>query len=497
MKYFLSFDVGTTSMKCILFDKNFKEVYFCEKEYALLTPEEDWVELEPKVYYNTLCDCIGEMIENGVDVKLISTLTITTQGETFIPVDKSGNALMNAIVWLDNRASSEAEYIKSKISMDEIYETTGLGEINGAVPAAKLLWIYKNRKDIYDKTYKFMLLEDYLVYKLTGRAVTEQSIASSTAWFDINNECYYAKMLDVCSIDEEKLPELVACGEVIGKISEVASEETGLNEETLVVSGAMDQISSAIGAGNIKSGIVTETTGTALVVGATVDKPVFDNESRITIYKHFNHNFMYMPYCNTAGIVLKWFRDELMKQLKAEAKANGKSVYAAVDELAEQSVPGSGGVITLPHFAGKDGCERAKGVVYGLTLGTHLCDIARSVLESVGCMLNELLIGIEKTGINISEIRSLGGGAKSKIWCEIKAGITNKKILSTNYAQTTALGAAMLGSVAIGEYKTVEDAINAADIGYKSVEPKADDLAAYEEVYNKYSELYEALNKIF
>lgn len=497
LKHFLSFDVGTTSMKCLLFDESFREVFFEEREYTLLTPAENIVELPANVYYDTLCACVRKMLSCGISASDVASITITTQGETLIPIDSDGNALSNAIVWIDGRAERQAEYINSKISIDEIYRTTGLSEINGAVPAAKLMWIRENKRDVYDKTYKFMLIEDYLIYKLTGRAVSEQSIVSSTAWFDIVNETYYDKLLSVCELDKEKLPEVLPCGEVVGNITDKASAETGLLVETVVVSGAMDQVSSAIGAGNVKNGIVTETTGTALVVGVTADKPNFDNPSKVTIYKHFNHGYLYMPYCTTAGIVLKWFRDELMQKLKLDAKEKGVSVYALIDELAKEAPAGSHGLVTLPHFAGKAGNSRAVGAVYGITLGTRLSDVARSVLESIGAMLCETIADVEAAGVEVLEIRSLGGGASSDIWCEIKAGITEKKIQRTTYVQTTALGAAILGSVAVGAYSSVDEAIAACGVSYNEFLPKSEDVAAYKKVYEKYLELYKALDKVF
>ena len=497
MKYFLSFDVGTTSMKCLLFDERFNEVFFDEREYTLETPQEDMVELDANIYYDVLCECIKKLAKTGIDTKSIKTITFTTQGETLIPIDKNGEPLRKAIVWIDQRAEKEAEFIKSQLSDDEIYRTTGLGEINGAVPMAKLMWIHKNEREIYDKTYKFMLLEDYLIYKLTQKAVTEQSIVSSTAWFDIINEKYYQKMLDICGIDINKLPDISDCGKIVDKVTLKAAVETGLSIDTVVVTGAMDQVSSAIGAGNINEGIVTETTGTALVVGVTADKPDFDNASRITIYKHFNHKYLYMPYCNTAGIVLKWFRDCFMVHLKKEAKEKGVSVYSLIDKLAESSKAGSNGIVVLPHFAGKADNQNAKGAIYGLTLGTKLCDISRGVLEAIGCMLYELLHDIEKTGVEISEIRALGGGATSDIWCSIKAGITQKTILRTTYVQTTALGAAILGSVAVGEYSSVEEALKTVDVKYTEFKPIKEEISSYKKLYEKYSELYEVLDKIF
>ncbi len=500
MQYFLTFDVGTTSMKCLLFDENFKEVFFDETEYSLLTPAQDIVEIDPDIYFDTLCGSTNKIANLGINIDDIAAITITTQGETLIPINNAGKPLRNAIVWIDGRATAEAEEIRSRIASNEIYRTTGLGEINGCVPAAKLLWIYKNERNVYDNTYKFMLLEDYLIYRLTGKTVTEQSLISSTAWFDIVNECYYDKMLEVCSIDRDKLPEILPCGEKVAELTCDAAKQTGLSQKTIVVTGAMDQVSSAIGAGNICDGIVTETTGTALVAGATASQPDFSGDPAITIYKHFNHGYLYMPYCNTAGIVLKWFRDELMKELKREAKESGISSYALIDEIASESKAGSNGVVVLPHFAGRGVTtpnDKTKGVIYGITLGTKLSDIARSVLESVACMLKELVDSFEKQGINVTEIRSLGGGANSDLWCEIKSGICNKNIMRSSYAQTTALGAAILGATAIGRYTSVEEAVKMADLGFTKFEPKTEDLTAYKKVSEKYYELYDALDKVF
>ena len=204
-----------------------------------------------------------------------------------------------------------------------------------------------------------------------------------------------------------------------------------------------------------------------------------------------------MPYTNTAGIVLKWFRDTFLSDLKKRAKEQGVSAYKLIDELAQSSPAGSNGIVTLPHFAGKTGIERAKGVIYGINLSTALSDIVRSVLESIGCMLFELISEIEKMGVDVCEIRSLGGGGASDIWCEIKAGITSKKIMRTTYVQTTALGAAILGSVAIGTYDTVKDALCVASLKYDEFLPKSEDVSLYKQIYDKYKELYDALKIVF
>ncbi len=208
MKYFLAFDVGTTAMKCILFEESLKEVICINEEYNLITSENGFVEMEPDTYFKTFCRCVKEVLDNGISKEDILTVTFTTQGETLIPIDRNGESLRRAIVWLDARAEEEAQVIRDAIAADEIYRTTGLCNVDGALPAAKLLWILRNEPEIYQNTYKFLLLEDFFIHMLTGRAVSEKSLVSSTGWYDIFGDQYYQKMLAVCGIEAEKLPEV-------------------------------------------------------------------------------------------------------------------------------------------------------------------------------------------------------------------------------------------------------------------------------------------------
>ena len=495
MKYFLAFDVGTTSMKCILYDMDFNEVFVDNEEYSLLTPENNVVEIESDTYFDVFIKSVKKIWDEGINPDDVLSITFTTQGETLVAVDESGKALTNAIVWLDSRAEEEAEFIKSKISPDEFYSVTGLGGIDGALPMAKLMWLLRNKPDVYEKTHKFLLLEDYLIFKLSGKFVTEMSLLSSTGWFNIVNEKYHKKFLDICNISEEKLPDILHCGERIGNVAEEAAKLCGLSTDTVLVSGAMDQVASAIGAGNICEGVVTETTGTALVVGATVKEPDFSSNIKTTVYKHFDDKFLYMPYCPTAGIVLKWFKDTLMGELKAEAEKHGKSSYTLIDELAEEANPGCDGVMCLPHFSGKDGAENVKGAFVGITLKTGKAELSRSVLEGIACMLNEQIEILLKTGLEIKEIRSLGGGSYSDIWAKIKASVCNVDIVRTKVAQSTALGAAILGAVALGVYPSVEEAHIKVVTDERITKPVKEETLIYKEVYKEYNKYYEVLSK--
>jgi len=479
MGQILTFDVGTTSMKCILFSEKFEEVFYENVEYSLQTEAGGIAELDAETYFDGFCQCLVSMRQKGADLHEISAICFTTQGETLIPVDMQGEPLCPAIVWLDSRASQEAELIKKGISQEEMYATTGLCEIDGALPMAKVLWMKKNKPELYNRVYKFLLLEDYLIFRLIGRFVSEKSLQSSTGWYNIIHEEFFAKILELGDVARDKFPEVLPCGTAVGNVSKITSEELGLSPKTVIVSGAMDQVASAIGAGNICEGMVTETTGTALVLGATISKPKFSLDTPVTIYKHYDNKYIYMPYSATAGIVLKWFRDTLMPQVKKQAKEKQTSSYRLLDELAESAPPGSHGVILNPDFSNG-------GAFYGLTLSTSAADIARSVLEGIAYNLRELVESLEKQGICIREILSLGGGSYSPLWGGIKASVCGKQITSVCYNQTTALGAAVLAAVAIGMYENVEQAVNMIQMKGSIYLPDKNEQEVYKKGYIKY-----------
>ncbi len=478
MKGLLTFDVGTTSMKCILFNENFEELFYENKEYDIETAQNGVAEIDAEVYFNTFCDCITA-IKQKAGLEQIAAICFTTQGETLIPVDEKGTPVCKAIVWLDTRAGEEAEFIKNNIALEEMYSVTGLCDIDGALPIAKVMWLCKNRPKVYHKTHKFMLLEDYLIYRLTGKMVSEKSLQSSTGWYDIMNDQMYEKVLRICQIDKGKFPEILSCGTVVGNISGEISVDLGLPQEAVVVTGAMDQISSAIGAGNIRQGMITETTGTALVVGATVEKPEFNVDVPLTVYKHFNEQYIYMPYFGTAGITLKWFRDTIMPNAVKEAGQAGKSSYQLINELAQTSPAGSNGVVMNPNLM-------SGGAFYGMTLSTSLADLARSVMEGVAFMLRSLIETVEKKGIEVDTILSMGGGSYSELWSSIKASVCGKRIYCVGYSQTTSLGAAILAAVGIGLYESVEEALDKVKATGRTIEPNPDEKTVYDSAFMNY-----------
>ncbi|MGI6527874.1 MAG: FGGY-family carbohydrate kinase [Caldicoprobacterales bacterium] len=499
MKHILTFDVGTTAIKAVLFNEHFEILDSYHSEYNLVTPKPDWVELNPDIYWDKFKDAVRSILTKATDPRNIKVITITTQGETLIPVDANGIPLSNAIVWQDNRARHEAELLSKALKDDEYYRATGMPDLTPATPIAKILWIKNNKPDLYERACKFLLVEDYLLFKLTGRFVSEQSLLSSTGYFDINTGAYWDKILNAAGISVEKLPQIQPCATVVGNVTKEAAAETGLDSQTVISTGAMDQISSAVGAGNVVPGVITETTGTALAIGATVDKPNYNNPEKVIIHRHFNGKYIYLPYCQTSGIVLKWFKDEFLESLVEKSRQENVSVYTLVDQLAENVEAGAGGLIMLPNFAGKlspDYNPDAKGVLYGLGLDTRKEHIIRAIMEGVAYMLKENIELLSRLGIDVKEVRSLGGGSKSTLWLQIKADVLNKAVIGMDISETTSLGAAIMGAISIGLYDTHEEIYEKCISIKERLEPNTHHVKIYEQGYRQYLKIYNRLKDI-
>ena len=233
MKHLMGIDIGTTSLKGCVFDEQGNELASVTKAYTLLT-EGEYVEFPAKRYFELFKEAYDELSQTTH----IDAFAIDTQGETIIFLDKNGEPIMNAIVWLDNRAEKEAKAIEERFGLKEVYEVTGQTEVPAGYPAAKVLWLKNERPELFEKLDKIVLLEDYLLYCITGKFVCERSLYSSTLYLDARNGEYWQEMLSFIGIDESYLPELMESGEKVGEY-----------KGATVCTGALDQISGFDGYG--------------------------------------------------------------------------------------------------------------------------------------------------------------------------------------------------------------------------------------------------------
>jgi xylulokinase len=495
-KLYLAFDVGTTSVKTALYDAEGRLVHKVIGNYPIENPKPGWCEVNPEVYWNAVREGFREILgQPGVRSVDIVSVAGCSQGETVIFLDRDGRPVRNAIVWIDTRTVEETAEIASWAEPEELYRLTGLPELTTISSAPKILWVKKHEAEVFSRTAKIMLVEDFIAYRLTGAFTGSASLLSTSARVDINGMRYWDLTVDALGI-RGMLPEIVEEGSFLGKILPAVADEIGLPAELKVYKGSMDQNFSAVGSGNIGPGLITETTGSALVLAICTERVDIRPGLSLPFQPHAVPGaYLFMPYAQTAGIVFKWFRDEFGAE-EIRERGNPEAAYDALCALASSVPAGCDGALFLPFLSGASVPRNnpdARGVLYGLTLKHGRAHFTRAILESIGYMLKDILRHVESSGIPIREIHAMGGGARSDLWLSIKADITGVPIVRMNESETSTLGSAVIQAVKDGAYTSLAEAVAAMVRLGERFEPDPENRAVYDEGYRLYETMYAKL----
>lgn len=472
MKLYLGIDIGTTSLKAAVFDAGGVRRGLRTVDYKLDTDaERGYIEFDPERYIEMCRSVVAELREECGE---ITALSVDTQGETLILTDEDGVPLMPAIVWLDNRATEEAEAIRAQFGERRVYEVTGQPEITATWPASKLLWVRRNRPDVFAKIKRVFMLEDWILYRLTGCFVTEPTIQSSTIYYDIKNGEWWDEMLDFIGIGREMLPHVVGSATRVGEYDGIA-----------VVSGALDQISGTIGVGVTDESVISEMTGTIMAVCVVKDTPPpYDPTSIVPCHLHaIPGKYCMILWSATAGMALKWFRQQFAPDMS----------FAELDGIAAAVPPGCDGMSMLPYFCGStipNYNPDATAAFMGITLSHTKAHFVRAIMEAVAFMLRRSLEYVDAG--ESSRIRITGGAAGSALWAGIKADVTGQSLSTVGESEAACLGTAILAMVGVGEYVSIEEAAKKTVAIKKTYTPSGAD---YEEAYRRFTRLDDQFNK--
>ena len=472
MGKFLGIDIGTTSLKAAVFSESGERLALKTVDYTLITDSSTgFIEFDALEYIKMTKAVIDELVAECGE---ISAISVDTQGETIIFTDRDGKPLGNAIVWLDNRADKEALKITEKYGNELVYNVTGQSEIAAGWPASKVMWMRDNRPELFAKIDKIFLLEDWVLYNLTGEFVTEPTIQSSSLYYDIVNRDWWDEMLSFIGIGREKLPRLVPTATKVGEYKGIP-----------VVSGMLDQIAGTIGAGVTSPDKISEMTGTIMAVCILTDKiPPYNPESIVPCHMHALDGKYCLILCSsTAGMALKWYKNQFCENLS----------FKDIDAIADKVSAGSDGLVMLPYFCGSSTPRynpNVRAVFSGIDLSHTRAHFARAIMEAIAFNLRQ---NLESVGIDtIKELRITGGGASSPLWAGIKANVVNKELSTLKEGETACLGSALCAAVGIGVYENLTAASDAVVKTAKTYKPTGVD---YTEAYNRYCELDNLVNK--
>ncbi|MBQ4612753.1 MAG: hypothetical protein IJB26_04320 [Clostridia bacterium] len=477
MSIYLSVDLGTTGCRSVLFDDALHTLGIAYEESTLITPKEGWTEQDANVWWNmTKSTAKAAIAKAGVDGKAVRGISISSQGITIVPVDEALNPLCNALSWLDVRAEEQIARIERDFGGEAIFTLTGK-PINACYTLPKLLWLMQEKPEIVAKTWKFLMPMDFLIGKLTGRPVTDHSMASGTLFYDIKNAVWSDAILSHYGIDKNTLPDILWSGEAVGAVLPSVAEELGLSPDCVVAVGAQDQKCAAYGAG-LDEGVMTISLGTA----AAITKRW--NEAKTEINKGVGWCGYAQPdtwvtegVINTAGTCLRWVRDRMFRDEK----------YAVIDAEATEARARGSSLLFYPYMAGPsspDYYPDSEGAFYGVSLATERGDFALAVMEGIAFQIRILLEAMEAYG-NVHTLVLFGGGANSDLWCQIIADATGLAIKVPPTPEAASAGAAMLAANAVG------NAIK--PLGFAKEYTPSERTADYDEKYEKYRRIEKKL----
>lgn len=531
----IGLDVGSTGCKCIIFSDDGVNEAYAYREYSRNL---SCTTLPAKVIWDSVCSVLKEAnkaylnkyanntlsdsssvvaihkntfsknnddsaVGNGnqdnvVNVKVnadnykVKAICISSFGESFVPVDINGDALSDIMLYTDPRGKEECEEFFLTVSEEDIMKISGV-KPHPMYSLPKIAWIRKNKPEIFENTWKFLLIEDYIIYKLTGSSFIDYSLASRTMAFDVTKKCWDKSLLSLAGLDESKMSTPVPSGTFVGTIHDELSVQLGLPSDLKVVTGGHDQVCAAVGAGVATIGTAIDGIGTVECITPAFSSPILESD-------FLNNNFACVPYAIpgmyvtyafnfTGGSLLKWFRDNFAAKEEIEARETGISVYRILDEKCAKQ-PTS--VMVVPHFAGSgtpDMRPSDTGSIAGLTFQHGAPEIYRALLEGVTFEMKYNMELLKSVGVEITELRAVGGGAKSKLWLEIKAAITGCRILQLEVDEAGITGAAIMASVAVGNYSSINEAAKDFIKIKNVIEPDLELKVQYDEMYLQYKKI--------
>lgn len=497
--YVIGVDSGTSSTRAILFDTEGEALAEGRQAYDVLRPQPGWVEQKAQWWWDALVGSIRKLLENcSVKPSEIQSLAITHQRITAVPVDKSMEPIRNAILWNDIRCSEQNEWALEKVGRRQIYQRTGYNP--GIWTVYKAMWLRDHEPDVYDRMDKFLLVQDYLTYKLTGELVTTSSAAVMTGCLDVAHRHQWAEdILSEFGISSDIwLKTILPGGQIAGKITALAAQATGLPEGLPVVTAAGDQPCGVVGVGVIQPSMLGVNGGTSCSMETCTKQLPLDPDANYFIEispmgTYFPENSIY----SGGSSLMNWMSTTFSHGAETEGVENWEAFY----NMADDAPPGNWGLMLIPYFSGATAPYwdlDARGVMFGFLMDHSRAHMVRAVMEGLAYETRRQMGFMEKgTGIPISEVRMYGGSARSDLWNQVFSDILGIKLCTTRTVETTALGAAICAAAGVGIYASIDDAAGHMVQIKKEYFPRADHRHLYDRLYHEvYCNFYDRVHDV-
>ncbi len=486
MKYVIGIDIGTTNIKGSLYDSEGSFMDSRSYPYESFCPQKEYHEQDPQDWVHYSVQILKELCKDGKTKEGIDAVSFSTQGGTVVITDKAGRPLRRAMTWLDRRGLALFEDSQDLQAANvRFYLKTGwrLDSCMGFMP---LYWLRKNDPVLFSKIHKVMYVNDYLLYKLCGNAAMDPSNASISMFYNVPNGIWDADILKMAGLSKDHFSPVQDSGKVVGLLSESVKKEIGIQKDVLLVNGGHDQYCAAIGAGIINEDEMLLSTGTAWVLFKLLNEAALNEKNFFAIGRNIIDNkFGLICSIPAAGASIKWFAKNIMRL---------KSDMVLVDEInadPKKILDLKNNILFYPYLTGSHGPDfdpDRKASFKNMQIGHNYLDMAKAIYEGICFQLKKIMIEMEKNDIHFREIKMVGGGAKSRIWPDILADITNKDILIPidQKDDFTTKGAAIIAGFGAKIFSSFEDGIKKTRVRYKVVTPNKKNKDFYDKKFAEF-----------
>jgi len=505
MDYLVGIDLGSTSLKAIIYDVQGNMAASASRPTERVNPDPDhpdWAIWQPDQIWGGVADALREATGQLEHPEAIRGVAVTGMGMDGVPMDADGNWLYPFISWHCPRTTPQHEWWLENIGAERQFAITGnpVWAINSAL---RILWMRENEPAILDRTHKWLLIEDFVNYRLCGEMATDYSMASNTLLLDQRTRTWSDELLEASGIDRSILCDPKPSGTLLGEVTARAAERTGLPKGTPVVLGGHDFLCGCLPVGAFEPGVVLTVLGTWDIIVTALREPVLTPEvckMGAWVDSHVARDTWAVMGSAVAGEMLEWYRDKLGEPEKQRAEAEGGVDWDYLIEAGKASPPGAGGMQFLPHFSGSTFPvvdPVSAGAFVGMRNTATRGDMFRAVVEGLSYQFREILDGLETAlGQKAERVVAVGGGTKNRFAMQNKADVSGTPIEASEVEEATPLGAAILAGIGVGVYRNESDALAHVRKPGVYYEPNAELAPLYNKGYETFKMLYPALRDV-
>jgi xylulokinase len=504
--YLMGIDVGSTSTKAVIYTFGGEIVSMGRRNTELHVQEDEHGEREllwkPGDLWNGVADAVQESLRAVDDPAKIKGLAVAGFGSDGVPIDDGGECLFPFISWHDTRTNEQLEIFKSLIDDWDVYQVTGIKPWF-FLTILRTLWMKMHRPDVYERIYKWLVVTDYINYRLCGVCATDYSEASTTLVFDQRELAWVGKLFRLVDIDERLYPEPRSSGSYLGGVHAGAAERTGLREGTPVFLGGHDNMCSSFAAGGSAESSIVVVTGTFESVMISTKRPFITAEgmsNNLICEKGVVSDEYTLWGVQYAGGNLEWFKTQFLSGQEHDDIDRDRRLYALVDSL-EHAEPGSHGLFMLPHILGSLSPvddPKSRGLFLGISEKSTLQDFVQSIIEGINYQTRAVCTALSRiAGKPADKIINIGGAGYSRFWMQNRADILGTVVEVPDIREATSLGAALLAGVGAGIYESFAEATRTTKPGSEIIKPDMKKHATYSRYYEDiYSGIYPATNAL-